>query len=933
MVRAFTGAHDANWIPLTWLSHMLDCQWFGLNSGWHHLTTVFLHAISTLLVFALFMRMTGARWASAFVAFAFALHPLHVESVAWVAERKDALSAVFFLAALIAYVMYVERPSVLRYGLVAGLFACGLMSKPMVVTLPLVALLLDFWPLKRSKPLSSLIVEKIPLFALSIGASIVAYVVQAGAGAVAAADQVPMQIRLENAVISYVVYLEKFVWPSNLAIVYPYLIPATWQWVLAGLALLSITVLILRERVRRPYLVVGWLWFLGMLAPVIGVVQVGLQSHADRYTYLPSIGISIMVAWGSAELFRQRRLVLGMAGAAVCSAWALVTWSDLDYWQNTVTLFEHAIQVTDGNYVAYNNLGVALKRQGRVAEAIQDFETAQRLRPEDAELQDNLGEALLTAGRIDEAVPHLSEAIRLRPDYVKGHIDAGSAFMRTGQTSLAEAQYREALRLDRGSAEAHYGLGSVLALQGRVDEARPHFEVALPHVMESVAMNPGDADGHYNLGTLFTFMGRTGEAIQQFSETVRLAPEDAEAHFNLGVALFQTGRVNEAVEQFAATVRLRPEDVNAHYNLAKTLAASGRSQEAAAEYKEREAHGYEPGAGCAAAAWGGRHLRLRLRLARDRSNGFVLSYAPYANRNLPGSGGGIRLLPGHPAKEVGFGMRNPYGWCSGPEGEVFFTDNQGEWVATNKLCHLVEGRFNGFPNPDPEAACFKTGGQDDHLGALRLGAVDQRRRLRQQRRQVRAVRGAILPGRVDVRRGHHPGPGGEGERRLPGRCFPFWGKGLLGPLCLTFDPKGRLWVGSITEPGWMAQPDRGALYRIDWTGKTPFEIQSIHVLPARFPAGLHQTDCSGQAQPGVVPDRALPLRVHRSVRFTGTGPGGIENRAPRDGGRRPKRRTDHCAAAEGPGLPDHGPGSASAAGEALVHPTGAYTLHEVPPGR
>ncbi len=583
---AFTSAHDANWIPLTWLSHMLDCQFFGLRSGLQHLTSVVLHAFSTLLVFALFKRITLARWPSAFVAFGFALHPLHVESVAWIAERKDVLSALFFLLTLSAYVTYARRPSALRYLLVTVLFACGLMSKSMVVTLPFVALLLDVWPLRRTKGLLWLFVEKLPLLALSLGASIVTYMAQQGARTVAALDQVPLPVRLENGLISYAAYLVKFVWPVNLAVVYPYSIPAAWEWIMAGLALAAVTIVVLRERARRPYLATGWLWYLGALVPVIGVVQVGVQSRADRYTYLPMIGISIMVAWGAAEMLRHRQTALKLAALAVCSVWALAAWSNLDYWQNTITLFQHAIQVTDGNYVAYNNLGVALRRQGRIADAISNFEIAQGIRPRDAEIQDNLGEALLTTGRIDDAAPHLAEALRLRPDFAKAHLDAGAALIRTGQAKLAESQYREALRLAPDSPEAHYGLGGVLAMEGRVDEALPHLEIALPHVMESVAMNPGDADGHYNLGRIFAALGRTGEAIAQFSETVRLAPDDAEARFNLGVALTEGKRMNEALDQFAAAVRLRPDYVNAHYHLGTTLLALGRTGDAIREFTE-----------------------------------------------------------------------------------------------------------------------------------------------------------------------------------------------------------------------------------------------------------------------------------------------------------------------------------------------------------
>jgi tetratricopeptide (TPR) repeat protein len=600
---AFTSAYDANWFPLTWISHMLDCQVFGLRSGAHHLTNLALHTMSSLLLYALLKRMTGARWRSAFVALVFALHPLHVESVAWVAERKDVLCALFWLLTLWCYLNYIEQRTAWRYLLLLLAFCCGLMSKPMIVTLPFVLLLLDVWPLHRG-PLadgrgsakaaeprlsgSGVLLEKLPLFALSIAASIVTFMVQQRGGTVSSIGQIPIHLRVENALVSYVVYIVKLFWPAKLAVFYPYSNESlSWQGIAAGLGLAAVTALVLRAVAPRPYLAVGWLWYLGTLLPVIGLVQVGDQSRADRYTYVPMIGISIMLAWGIAELFERRgwgKTALAALGVAVCSAWAVVAWINLEYWQNSISLFQHAVEVTDGNYIAYSNLGAALRQDGRPAEAVAEFQNAVRIRPQEAEAQDNLGEALLTLGRTGEAIPPIMEAIRLKPGFAKAHVDLGSALIEIGRADEAAAQYSLALQLQPDSPEAHYGLGGVLVEQGRMEEALPHLQAAIPHLVEKVRANPDDVDGHYNLGRLFGIMGRTDEAIAQFSETVRLRPEDAEAHYNLGIAFTEKQRLKEAVDQFSAAVQLRPDYVKAHFQRGKALEGLGRTAEAREEF-------------------------------------------------------------------------------------------------------------------------------------------------------------------------------------------------------------------------------------------------------------------------------------------------------------------------------------------------------------
>jgi len=582
---AFTSTDESNWFPLTRLSHMLDSQLFGLSSGPHHLVNLALHVLSSLLLFAILRRMTKARWLSAFVALAFALHPLHVESVAWVAERKDVLSALFWFLTMWAYLNYVERPTSRGYLAVVAWFICGLMSKPMVVTLPFALLLIDWWPLERLKPFRHALVEKVPLILLSAAASVVTYIVQRRGGAVAISEHLALLPRLENALISYTVYIEKFLWPADLAVFYPYSEPPAWEWIFGGVVVSALTAFAMHQRQRRPFLAFGWFWYLGTLVPVIGLVQVGSQSRADRYTYIPMVGVSIMLAWGARELIKSDR-ALAAAGLTTGLIWCGLTWRNLENWQNSETLFLHALQTTDRNFVAYNNLGTIRRRQGRVEEAISDFENAVRVQPESPESLDNLGEALTTLGKSDEAIAHLLAATRIRPTFVKAHIDLGSALMRAGRVEQSAAQFQEALRLDPANSDAEYRMAGALMIEGRPQEAMPHLQKALPELVETVRRNLDDADGHYNLGEVYGMMGRPAEAVLEFSSAVRLRPDDPEARFNLGVALSDENRLTEASQQFASATQLRPEYVKAHLYLARTLVKMGHRSEAAAEYSE-----------------------------------------------------------------------------------------------------------------------------------------------------------------------------------------------------------------------------------------------------------------------------------------------------------------------------------------------------------
>ncbi|HEV8132234.1 MAG TPA: tetratricopeptide repeat protein [Acidobacteriota bacterium] len=468
---AFTTTEGANWHPLTWISHALDCRFFGLNPKGHHLTNLLFHLANTLLLFVALSSMTGSLWRSAFVAALFAVHPLHVESVAWVAERKDVLSTLFWILTLAAYNHYVRQPSTARYLLVVLTFVMGLMAKPMLVTLPLVLLLLDFWPLRRmSQPRlqtagvtespAKLVAEKLPLCCISIASSIITYLAQRKEGAVGSLEQLPLSERFGNALVSYVQYIQKAVWPSRLAVFYPHPASSLPIWQVAGsfLLLAAITALVFYSARRQPYLVTGWFWFLGTLVPVLGLIQVGQQAMADRYTYVPLIGLFIAVAWGVPELlaeFRQRKLLLGIAAVLVVLALATVTHVQAGYWRDTLMLFDHAIQVVPSNYLAHNNLGVVLHRLGYLDAAISEFSASLRIKPgyrlardNYAKAHYNLGVVLALEGKVDQAIVHYSEALRIEPRYSKAHLQLGEAMAKQGRMDEAWKEYEILKTLD-----------------------------------------------------------------------------------------------------------------------------------------------------------------------------------------------------------------------------------------------------------------------------------------------------------------------------------------------------------------------------------------------------------------------------------------------------------------------------------------------------
>nr|MBC8360831.1 tetratricopeptide repeat protein [Candidatus Desulfatibia profunda] len=419
---SFTAVQASNWHPLTWISHMLDCQLYGMNPGRHHLTNVLLHILNSLLLFLVFMRMTGKLWQSGFVAALFALHPLHVESVAWISERKDVLSTFFWMLSLWGYLRYVERPGVCRYLLLLFLFILGLMTKPMLVTLPFVLLLLDYWPLNRFQSGSSgdgnhsiqrpfdfgLVWEKIPLFLLSAVSSVTTYIVQKSGGAVNSLAAIPFHDRIANAIVSYVSYIGKMIWPNNLAVFYPYQKSILlWKVAGAGLLLVVVPVVIFRMVRTKPYFAVGWLWYIGTLVPVIGLVQVGAQGMADRYTYVPLIGIFVIIAWGVPDFmpkWRYRRIGFTVTIAAILAIMMITTRLQIRYWSNSVTLFEHALEVTVDNCIVHAKLGEALAGQGKIDAAVRHYHEALRIKPDFVAALLNLGVALKEKGELNEAI-------------------------------------------------------------------------------------------------------------------------------------------------------------------------------------------------------------------------------------------------------------------------------------------------------------------------------------------------------------------------------------------------------------------------------------------------------------------------------------------------------------------------------------------------
>jgi tetratricopeptide (TPR) repeat protein len=568
---AFTTGHIANWHPLTWLSHMLDVQLFGVSAGAHHVVNLVFHVASSLLLFIVLRRMTGAAGRSMVVAALFAIHPLHVESVAWVSERKDVLSTLFWMLALLAYVAYVRRHEARWYAAALLSFALGLLSKPMVVTLPFVLLLLDIWPLQRialwrdgrlslsaTERASPLRVasEKLPFFVLAAMSGVVTVLVQARWGAVGGLTQYPAGMRVMNAVVNYIAYLGMLVWPAKLAVFYPYRasvgVPAALG---AGLLLVAITAWSVRASRERPYALVGWLWFVGTLLPVIGIVQAGLQSIADRYTYIPAIGLFVVVSWGGAELverWTQRRYAATALASLVLGAYAIRAAEQVRTWKDSETLWRHAVDVTTDNAYASYNLGVVLVQAGKTDEGIARLQEALRIQPDYADVHIDLGNALRGRGALDAAIEQFAIVVKLRPAYAAARVVYADVLRDRGRPADAIVQYREALRLDPTLAGAHNELGNVLTAEGRHAEAMTEYAAA-------VRLDPGLAEARNNLGGSLVRAGKPEEALAEFLAALRLAPNDATFHYNTALTLERLGRTSEALEQLRAALQADPQ--------------------------------------------------------------------------------------------------------------------------------------------------------------------------------------------------------------------------------------------------------------------------------------------------------------------------------------------------------------------------------------
>jgi tetratricopeptide (TPR) repeat protein len=552
----FLSFDPDNWFPVTRLSLLLDYRLFALRAGWYHAENVVIHVLASLLLFGFLRRATGVRWPCAFVALAFALHPLHVESVAWVAERKDVLCAFFWFAALWAWVRFVERPTPLRYGAVLALFGLGLMSKPMIVTLPFLLFLLDWWPLNRGFSRKRT-VEKIPLLAISVAVMVITVVAQHSAGAVKPVELYPMGLRLQNAAVTLAIYIRDTVWPASLWIAHPF--PESlppWQVVASALAILAASLLTLRCRRTRPWLVTGWFWFLVTLIPVIGLVQVGTQSRADRYMYVPMVGLLIMAAWSAAEIRnRKARIALAALASAACAALGALTWVQTGYWATTEALFRHALDRDSGDYQAW--VGLAQERENdpaTAAEAVSYYQRALRLNPRSVETHNLLGMQLVRLGRYDEAIAVHRDSLRLYPAYSYGHYNLGSALLKSGRRFDAMKEFEAALRLNPDLAFAHNELGVEIWRNGRIAEG-------IAHLKEAVRIKPDFALAQYNLGKmLMNQPGHLDDAILHFQEALKLNPLYLAAHSDLGIALTRVpGQTEQALVHLETAEEISPD--------------------------------------------------------------------------------------------------------------------------------------------------------------------------------------------------------------------------------------------------------------------------------------------------------------------------------------------------------------------------------------
>jgi Flp pilus assembly protein TadD len=611
---AFTTNYAEFWHPLTWLSLMLDWQLFGSSSAGFHLTNLIIHIANTLLLFLVLKRMTNALWQSAFVAALFALHPLHIEAVAWVAERKEVLSAFFWILTMWAYLRYVKQSNIFRYFLTMLIFALGLMAKPMLVTLPFVFLLLDYWPLDRMKRFDwkiiyRLVWEKFPFFILSAIGCAVAFFAEKHGGMVASFVTLSLKYRIYNAFISYIEYIKKMIWPVKLAIIYPHpgLSVSVLYAVISAILLLVVTIFILGFAGKRKYLVTGWFWYLGTLLPVIGLIQVGTHAMADRYSYITLTGLFIIIAWGLPELivkWSHRKFILWNSSLIVLSALAVCTYLQAQYWKDTITVFQHALAVTNYNYNAHFLMTKELLEQGRIDEAIWHNAQALQIKPDYIDALNGMGVALHEAGRVDEAVVYYKKAIEIDPHTYEANANLGFVLASKGKFAEAARHYEIAMEtMDTPSVHRNYAqalfnlgrfqesvaqyhkvlltmpgdpnvineLGYVLAHSGKFDEAITRYN-------EALRISPDSIDIHLNLGTALTSSGKFEEAKKEYEKILFLQPQNAVAHNDFGVVLYRLGKLDDAISHFQQAVQINPQYTDAKNNLKAVLAEKQKTQ-------------------------------------------------------------------------------------------------------------------------------------------------------------------------------------------------------------------------------------------------------------------------------------------------------------------------------------------------------------------
>ncbi len=621
---AFTTLDAGFWHPLTWLTLLLDHQLFGMNGAGYHLTNLLLHAANTVLLFVLLRRLTGVTWRSAFVAALFAVHPLHVEPVVWVSSRKDVLSTLFWMLTLLTYVRYAEVQSLKSKGksqeaapgvahittlatrhaprtthhastfylLSLSFFLCGLMSKTMVVTLPFILLLLDWWPLRRLqlktqdsrlKTLSALFLEKLPFLAGAVVCSLRTVRAEQVVGAMHTISDVPTLDRIANAILGCWGYLVQMVWPSGLTVFYPY--PrafALWRVLGAGLVLLLASALVLLASRRRPYLAFGWIWYGVTLLPVVGLIQVGSHSHADRYAYVPLIGIFMLLVWGSCDMTRRWPHPAGILSAAAGIVLVLLlplSRRQLGYWKDSESLFRHALAVTENNHFAHNSLGLARLEEKKLDEAIAQFNEALAIEPSYSRPRNNLGIALLEKGQVDGAITQFRAALEHRPDFAEVSYNLGVALLRKGQPQEAIAPFQQAVANRPDAAKAHYGLGSALLRTGRTTEAIVQFQ-------KTLELDPDYAEGHSDLGLALLRLDKVDEAITQFEQALKIRPDSAEASYNLGISLLRKARLKEAIPYLQKAVALQPGFAEAQSELGNAFLRLGKVDEAIVHFQK-----------------------------------------------------------------------------------------------------------------------------------------------------------------------------------------------------------------------------------------------------------------------------------------------------------------------------------------------------------